>query len=125
VAFSAREDKKVDKRSGVSQRLPIATLELAVSNRSGGLMHGETRVVPRVGDLYTALPGITGKLELEYEGEMKGADTWCGTSVPRAIGKVFDRYFGDVNTQQIETVVQPGRTVKISTLMRRKRRWRS
>jgi magnesium chelatase subunit I len=26
VAFSAREDKKVDKRSGVSQRLPISTL---------------------------------------------------------------------------------------------------
>ena len=32
VAFSAREDKKVDKRSGVSQRLPISTLELVVSN---------------------------------------------------------------------------------------------
>ncbi|HEY4009840.1 MAG TPA: sigma 54-interacting transcriptional regulator, partial [Acidobacteriaceae bacterium] len=76
VAFTAREDKKVDKRSGVSQRLPIATLELATSNAERrALLHGETRVVPRVGDLYTALPGITGKLELEYEGEMKGADT--------------------------------------------------
>ena len=32
VAFSAREDKKVDKRSGVSQRLPISTMELIVSN---------------------------------------------------------------------------------------------
>src|SRR6202012_5891615 len=32
VAFSAREDKKVDKRSGVSQRLPISTMELATSN---------------------------------------------------------------------------------------------
>src|SRR5579863_4291347 len=32
VAFSAREDKKIDKRSGVSQRLPISTLELVVSN---------------------------------------------------------------------------------------------
>src|ERR1700756_3807207 len=32
VAFSAREDKKVDKRSGVSQRLPIATMELVLSN---------------------------------------------------------------------------------------------
>src|SRR2546430_8817175 len=32
VAFQAREDKKVDKRSGVSQRLPISVLENVVSN---------------------------------------------------------------------------------------------
>ena len=32
-------------------------------------------VVPRISDIYAALPAITGKLELEYEGEMKGADT--------------------------------------------------
>jgi magnesium chelatase subunit I len=115
VAFSAREDKKVDKRSGVSQRLPIATLELAVSNAERrALIHGETRVVPRVGDLYTALPGITGKLELEYEGEMKGADTVVRDIVRAAIGKVFDRYFGDVNTQQIEQWFNLGGTVKIT-----------
>jgi magnesium chelatase subunit I len=115
VAFTAREDKKVDKRSGVSQRLPIATLELAVSNAERrALLHGETRVVPRVGDLYTALPGITGKLELEYEGEMKGADIVVRDIVRGAIGKIFDRYFGDVNTQQIEQWFNLGGTVKIS-----------
>src|SRR5918912_331495 len=32
VAFQARSDRKIDKRSGVSQRLPISTLELVVSN---------------------------------------------------------------------------------------------
>jgi magnesium chelatase subunit I len=115
VAFTAREDKKVDKRSGVSQRLPIATMELATSNAERrALLHGETRVVLRVGDLYTALPGITGKLELEYEGEMKGADTVVRDIVRAAIGKVFDRYFGDVNTQQIEQWFNLGGTVKIS-----------
>jgi len=31
--------------------------------------------VARVADIYSALPSITGKLELEYEGELKGADT--------------------------------------------------
>ena len=115
VAFAAREDKKVDKRSGVSQRLPISTLELAVSNAERrALLHGETRVVPRIGDLYTALPGITGKLELEYEGEMKGADTVVRDIVRTAIGKIFDRYFGEVNTQQIEQWFNLGGTVKIS-----------
>ena len=62
VAFSAREDKKVDKRSGVSQRLPISTMELVVSNAERrALLHGEKLVVPRVSDLYAAMPGITGK----------------------------------------------------------------
>ena len=32
LAFLAREDKRVDKRSGVSQRLPISVLENVVSN---------------------------------------------------------------------------------------------
>jgi magnesium chelatase subunit I len=115
VAFTAREDKKVDKRSGVSQRLPISTLELAVSNAERrALLHGESRVAPRVGDLFTALPGITGKLELEYEGEMKGADIVVRDIVRAAIGKIFDKYFADVNTQQIEQWFNLGGTVKIS-----------
>jgi magnesium chelatase subunit I len=115
VAFTARDDKKVDKRSGVSQRLPISTMELAVSNAERrALVHGENHVAPRIGDLYAALPGITGKLELEYEGEMKGADTVVRDIVRSAIGKIFDRHFGNVNTQQIEQWFNLGGTVKIS-----------
>src|SRR6202012_4807632 len=75
IAFTAREDKKVDKKSGVSQRLPISTMELVISNAERrALLHGESLVVPRVGDIFAALPGITGKVELEYEGELKGSD---------------------------------------------------
>src|SRR5881409_4130676 len=66
VAFQARADRKIDKRSGVSQRLPITTLELVVSNAERrALQNGESPVVPRVTDLYAALPSITGKFELE------------------------------------------------------------
>src|SRR5580692_5736173 len=76
LAFSAREDKRVDKRSGVSQRLPISVLENAASNAERrSLVAGEELAVPRVLDIYAALPSITGKLELEYEGELKGGDT--------------------------------------------------
>src|SRR5271163_3052024 len=114
VAFSAREDKRVDKRSGVSQRLPIATLELVVSNAERrALLTGDAPVLPRVGDLYAALPGITGKLELEYEGQMRGADTVVKEVVRTAIGKVFDKYFADTNTQQIEQWFNLGGTTKI------------
>jgi magnesium chelatase subunit I len=114
VAFSAREDKKVDKRSGVSQRLPISTIELVVSNAERrALTHGESPAVPRVSDIYAALPGITGKLELEYEGEMRGADTVVRELIRTAVGKIFDRYFAGVDTQQIEQWFNLGGTVKL------------
>ena len=75
VAFHAREDKKVDKRSGVSQRLPISVLENVVSNAERRAdLSKEPSIVPRVCDIYAALPSMTGKLELEYEGELKGAE---------------------------------------------------
>jgi magnesium chelatase subunit I len=103
VAFLARDDKRVDKRSGVSQRLPISTLELVVSNAERrALAHGETLIVPRITDLYAALPGITGKLELEYEGELRGADTIVREILRNATAKVYDTYFAETNTQQIE-----------------------
>ena len=103
VAFLARDDKRVDKRSGVSQRLPISVLELAVSNAERrSLVHGEKLIVPRLTDLYAALPGITGKLELEYEGELRGADTIVREILKNSVAKVYDKYFSETNTQQIE-----------------------
>jgi magnesium chelatase subunit I len=114
VAFSAREDKKVDKRSGVSQRLPISVMELVVSNAERrSYLHGEKVAVPRVSDIYAALPGITGKLELEYEGEMKGADVVVRDLIRTAIGKIFDKYFSGTNTQQIEQWFNLGGTVRV------------
>jgi magnesium chelatase subunit I len=114
VAFSAREDKKVDKRSGVSQRLPISTMELVISNAERrALVHGEKVVHPRVGDIYSALPGITGKLELEYEGEMRGADAVVRDLIHAAVGKIYDRYFADADTSQIEQWFNLGGTVKL------------
>jgi magnesium chelatase subunit I len=114
VAFSAREDKRVDKRSGVSQRLPISTLELVVSNAERrALLTGDAPVIPSISDIYSAMPGITGKLELEYEGEMRGADTVVRELIRTAVGKMFDRYFSGVDTEQIEQWFNLGGTVKL------------
>jgi magnesium chelatase subunit I len=115
IAFTAREDKKVDKRSGVSQRLPISTMELVVSNAERrALLHGEAVAVPRVGDIYTALPGISGKIELEYEGEMRGADTVIREIIRQSVATVFDKYFAATNTQQIEQWFNLGGTVQLN-----------
>jgi magnesium chelatase subunit I len=115
IAFTAREEKKVDKRSGVSQRLPISTMELVVSNAERrALLHNEELAVARVGDIYAALPGITGKIELEYEGEMRGADAVVREIIRTAVAMVFEQYFGGVNTQQIEQWFNLGGTVQLN-----------
>jgi magnesium chelatase subunit I len=102
IAFGAREDKKIDKRSGVSQRLPISCMENVISNAERrALRHNESVVVPRIGDIYAALPAITGKLELEYEGEMKGADHVGRELIRTAVAKTYDSYFKGVDMQQI------------------------
>src|SRR6201981_2234561 len=93
IAFAAREDKKIDKRSGVSQRLPISCLENVISNAERrAISHDEKSVVPRVSDIYAALPAITGKVELGYEGEMKGADNVCRELIRLATAKTYDEY---------------------------------
>src|SRR5204862_367306 len=102
IAFQARSDRKIDKRSGVSQRLPITTLELVVSNAERrALAHGEPLVVPRVTDVYAALPSITGKFELEYEGELRGAEQVARDLIRAAVGSVFTGTFDGVDTRTV------------------------
>jgi magnesium chelatase subunit I len=102
IAFQARADRKVDKRSGVSQRLPISTLELVLSNAERrALANGENVVVPRVTDIYAALPSITGKFELEYEGELRGAEQIARDLIRSAVGSVFTGIFDGVDTRTV------------------------
>ena len=125
IAFQARDDKRVDRRSGVSQRLPITTMESVVSSaeqRSARL--GETQVVARVADVYAALPAITGKLELEYEGELKGAETIARELIRTAVGKLFSKYFGEVNFQQVIQWFEVGGELKIPDLATTNQRFR-
>jgi magnesium chelatase subunit I len=114
LAFLAREDKRIDKRSGVSQRLPISVLENVISNAERrALRSKETHAVPRIVDLYSALPAITGKLELEYEGELKGGDAVAREIVRSAVGKIYDRYFESANVSQIVQWFDLGGTLKL------------
>ena len=102
IAFAARDDKKIDKRSGVSQRLPISCTENVISNAERRAIHQQEKlVVPRIADIYAAMPAITGKLELEYEGEMKGADNVSRELIRAAVAKTHDGYFKGTDMQQI------------------------
>jgi magnesium chelatase subunit I len=115
VAFEAREDKRVDKRSGVSQRLPISTLENAISNAERRTVAlGEEKVVPRVSDIYAAVPSITGKLELEYEGELQGGDIIARDLIRRAAGRVLEERMGGADLGRIVAWFDQGGALKVS-----------
>ena len=94
IAFEARDDNHVDKHSGVSQRMPITVMESVISNAERrALVTDEEVVVPRISDVYAAIPSMTGKMELEYEGEQLGADRIARELIKRAAGEIFEGYF--------------------------------
>jgi magnesium chelatase subunit I len=114
VAFAARREKKIDRRSGVSQRLPISALENAVSNAERrALVAGEDQVVPRVSDIYASLPSLTGKFELEYEGELVGAENVARELIREAVGEVFSTYLGAADLKQVVRFFEEGGTLRI------------
>ena len=114
VAFQARQDSKIDKRSGVSQRLPISLLENVVSNAERrAIIAGEELIVPRVTDIYAALPAITGKFELEYEGELRGADNVARDIIRTAVGSVFNGYFATADLRQVTEWFDLGGTLQV------------
>jgi len=94
IAFEARDDQRIDKRSGVSQRFPISALESVVSNAERrALITEETEIVPRISDIYAALPSMTGKMELEYEGEQIGAQRLAKDLIKKACGVIYEGFF--------------------------------
>lgn len=114
LAFSAREDRRVDKRSGVSQRLPISVMENVISNAERRCFaNAEDLAVPRIVDIYAALPAITGKIELEYEGELKGGHQVARELIRLAVAKVFDRFYEGVNMQPVIQWFELGGTLKL------------
>ncbi len=118
IAFLARQDKRIDSRSGVSQRLPISVLESVVSNAERrALQNGETSTAPRVSDVYAALPAITGKLELEYEGEQVGAERIAKDLIRKACGEVFTERYSGIDFRQVMDHFNHGKTLTLSDEM--------
>jgi magnesium chelatase subunit I len=116
IAFAARRDKKIDQRSGVSQRLPIAVLELAISAaEQRALRHHETPIVPRVADVYAALPAMTGKLELEYEGELYGIERVARELIRGGLAETFTVHAGSADFASVVDHFARGGSVKIAS----------
>ena len=114
IAFLAREDKRIDQRSGVSQRLPITVVESVVSNAERRAYRlGEDPVVPRISDVYASLPSITGKMELEYEGELHGHEKIARELIAGAAHRTFQLRAGGADVEEIVDYFEQGGALQI------------
>ena len=52
-------------------------------------------------DIYAALPSITGKFEMEYEGELKGAEAIARELIRASVASVADGYLSHLETRQV------------------------
>jgi magnesium chelatase subunit I len=70
ISQLARRSSSINQRSGVSVRMSVACYELlAASAFSRALRCGEAEAVPRLSDLESVVPAITGKIEIEGLGD--------------------------------------------------------
>jgi magnesium chelatase subunit I len=114
VAFHAREDKRVDRRSGVSQRLSISAIENVLSSaEQRAARNRDSVVVARVADIYAAIPAMTGKFELEYEGELRGAENIARELIRAAVGKTFTKYLASESFQSVVQWFEMGGELKV------------
>ena len=97
IAFEARKSEFVDQASGVSARMTISILESVLSNAERRcLLTGQQGTFVRVIDLSAAIPAMSGKLELVYEGEQEGAHKVATTIIGNAVRAVFEQHFPGV-----------------------------
>jgi magnesium chelatase subunit I len=112
IAFAGRRHPKIDQHSGVSQRLPITCMETVVSNAERrALRHGSDTATARVSDIYAAIPALSGKLELTYEGELKGGHVVAEELIRTAVHQAFGRFRDERNFDPIIQWFDLGGTV--------------
>ncbi len=114
VAVEARSSEFVDAKSGVSARLTISAYEQVVAGAERrALVNGEKKTYVRVADFISAVPAVTGKVELVYEGEQEGAGIVAEKLMGKAIRTLFLTYFPDPDkAKKLKNRPNPYKTVQ-------------
>ncbi|MEP7146111.1 MAG: sigma 54-interacting transcriptional regulator [bacterium] len=96
TAMQARFSEFVDQKSGVSARLTISSIENLISNAERrAIMNSDEMIMPRMCDVTSILPGITGKVELVFEGEQEGAVKVAKALISKSVREIYKKYFPD------------------------------
>lgn len=111
VAHEARRSEFVEQKSGVSARLTISAMENLVSNAERrAIINNENVIFPRITDLTALLPGMTGKIELVFEGEQEGSVKVSKALIGKSVREIFKKYFPDPLKRKPKTGQYKGNT---------------
>ena len=103
VCFEARESELVDKKSGVSARMSITSLQNLVSSAERRMLINKEEITTiRMSDFNSVISSINGKVELVYEGEEEGAEQVSYNLISDAVKTLFIKYF-----PKIEKLTKP------------------
>jgi len=103
IAFEARNSEYVDQKSGVSARLTISAMEHIISSAERrSLLNKDKSVHIRMCDLFHAVPALTGKLELVYEGEQEGSANVAKHLIGKALKTIFTKYYPNPRQKKSE-----------------------
>ena len=80
------------------------------------LKTGDNPVVARIADLQAAVPSLTGKIELVYEGEQEGPIKVAKHLIGRAVKEIFESHFppahrGKKSAEKEEVATSPYRKI--------------
>jgi len=115
LTFQARNSTDVNQSSGVSCRVSIRSYESIMGAALRRCIElGETVAVPRITDIKSAFPSISGKLELEYEVVDVKQFEIVDNLAKRAIKIVFDHYFKLDDLSSIIESFENGMVAEIS-----------
>lgn len=96
TAMQARFSEFVDQKSGVSARLTISSIENLISNAERrAIINKDEIIMPRMCDVLSILPGMTGKVELVFEGEQEGAIKVAKALISKSVREIYKKYFPD------------------------------
>jgi len=71
-------------------------MENLISNAERrSIINSEDIIMPRMCDVLSILPGITGKVELVFEGEQEGSLKVAKALISRSVREIFKKYFPD------------------------------
>jgi magnesium chelatase subunit I len=85
----------------------------------------ESRAVTRVADIYAGLPALTGKIELEYEGELQGGESVARELIRRAAGSVFADRAPAADVEEVVQWFDQGGALKVGIDDRTETSWRA
>ena len=113
ISFEARDSDLVDKKSGVSARMSITSLQNLISSAERRMIiNKEKNTSIRMSDFNSIISSINGKVELVYEGEEEGPDQVSYNLISDAVKSLFTKYF-----PKIEKLTKPDEVTEYNPLL--------